>query len=239
MNAKNNPPNAFLSLRDKRLRLDHGPRLMGVLNVTSDSFSDGGLYLDPQAAVEYGLRLAEQGADLIDVGGESTRPGAEPVNAAEQIRRVVPVISGLRQSGLQVPLSVDTRSAAVAEAALDAGADAVNDVAALREDQRMVEVVGHYRAGLFLMHMRGTPANMQTNPHYDNVVGEVRGFLDERVAFAVAGGVRRECLAVDPGIGCYSSIWTGWASSACPSCSACRASASSASCWVGTGRTSV
>ena len=174
---------------------------MGVLNVTPDSFSDGGLYLDPQAAVDHGLRLAEQGADLIDVGGESTRPGAKPVPAAEQIRRVVPVISGLRRASLKLPLSIDTRSAAVAEAALEAGADAVNDVAALRHDRRMIEVVRDYRAGLFLMHMRGTSADMQADPRYHDVVAEVSAFLGERAAFALAGGVRREGIALDPGIG--------------------------------------
>jgi dihydropteroate synthase len=174
---------------------------MGVLNVTPDSFSDGGLYLEPQAAVGHGVRMVEQGADLIDVGGESTRPGADPIGADEQHRRVIPVICGLRQAGVQVPISIDTRSAKVAEAALQAGADAVNDVSALRHDGRLVEVVRDSGAGLLLMHMRGTPQDMQVDPRYGDVVAEVRGFLAERAALASDAGVPGECIAVDPGIG--------------------------------------
>jgi dihydropteroate synthase len=145
--------------------------------------------------------MAAEGADIIDVGGESTRPGSEPVSAAEQVRRVVPVIEGLRAAGLRVPISVDTRLAEVATAALDVGADAVNDVSALRQDPALAVVVREYRAGLVLMHMRGTPATMQDEPKYGDVVAEVCAFLRERVRFALESGVERECIAVDPGIG--------------------------------------
>jgi len=190
-----------LTMRDRRLAFDEGPRIMGVLNVTPDSFSDGGLYADPRAAVEHGLRMAADGADLLDVGGESTRPGAEPVSAGEQLRRVVPVIRGLREAGLSVPISVDTRLAEVAAGALVAGADAVNDVSALRDDPELAAVVREYRAGLVLMHMQGTPATMQREPQYEDVVEEVAAFLGARVEAAAAAGVGREYLAVDPGIG--------------------------------------
>jgi dihydropteroate synthase len=190
-----------LVLGEKVLHFDRGPRIMGVLNVTPDSFSDGGLYLAPRAAIEHGLRMAAEGADIIDVGGESTRPGSEPVPAAEQIRRVVPVIEGLRAAGLRVPISVDARLAEVAAAALDAGADAVNDVTALRDDPALVGVVRDYRAGLVLMHMQGTPATMQDEPQYEDVVAQVAAFLRERVRFALEAGVERECVAIDPGIG--------------------------------------
>ncbi|UCG34218.1 MAG: dihydropteroate synthase [Phycisphaerales bacterium] len=190
-----------LVLGEKVLHFDRGPRIMGVLNVTPDSFSDGGLYMEPRAAIEHGLRLAADGADIIDVGGESTRPGSEPVTATEQMRRVVPVIEGLRAAGLRVPISIDARLAEVAAAALEAGADAINDVAALRGDPALVGVAREYRAGLVLMHMRGTPATMQDEPEYEDVVGEVAAFLHERVKFALEAGIERECIVVDPGIG--------------------------------------
>lgn len=190
-----------LVLGEKLLHFDRGPRIMGVLNVTPDSFSDGGLYMEPRAAIEHGLRMASEGADIIDVGGESTRPGSGPVSAAEQIRRVVPVIEGLRAAGLRVPISVDTRLAEVATAALEVGADVVNDVSALRHDPALAAVVREYRAGLVLMHMRGTPATMQDEPEYGDVVTEVCVFLRGRVRFALESGVERECIAVDPGIG--------------------------------------
>jgi dihydropteroate synthase len=177
------------------------PVVMGVVNVTPDSFSDGGLYLDVAAAVAHGLDLESEGAAILDVGGESTRPGAEPVSAEEELRRVVPVIEGLRAAGAQARISVDTSKAAVAAAALDAGATIVNDVTALRGDDAMVGVVAERGAECCLMHMLGEPRTMQQNPHYDEVVSEVKDFLEARMAFAVAHGVAEERILLDPGIG--------------------------------------
>jgi dihydropteroate synthase len=171
--------------------------IMGVLNVTPDSFSDGGKFLGADLAVEYAREMARGGADIIDVGGESTRPGAAPVSAEEEMLRVLPVIERLRD----VVVSVDTTKAVVAEQALAAGARIVNDISALRFDSRMVEVVRDAGAGVVLMHMQGTPQTMQENPHYDDVIAEVRSFLAERVAFAESHGLKKSQIAVDPGIG--------------------------------------
>jgi dihydropteroate synthase len=173
---------------------------MGVLNVTPDSFSDGGLYLDVEAAVAHGEELARDGAALVDVGGESTRPGAEPVAGGEEIERVVPVVERLTTGGVTV--SIDTRKAAVASAALQAGARIVNDVSAFRHDPSMVELVAGAGAGCCLMHMLGDdPRTMQAEPRYDDVVSEVKSFLEERLAFAVGEGVREDSVWLDPGIG--------------------------------------
>ncbi len=189
-----------LEIRGRRFTL--GPRswLMGVLNVTPDSFSDGGAFLDPAQAVDHGLALESEGADIVDIGGESTRPGSRPVPEAEEIARVLPVIGGLRRRS-RVLLSVDTTKAAVARAALDAGADLVNDTSALRADPAMAGVVAASGAGLVLMHMRGIPLTMQDAPHYDDVMGEIMGFLDERLRAAAAAGIPAERIAVDPGLG--------------------------------------
>ena len=174
--------------------------LVGVVNVTPDSFSDGGLHLDPQDAAAHGLRLAEESADVLDVGGESTRPGAKPVSAADEIARVVPVIELLVAGRPDVPVSVDTRKPDVAAAALAAGASIVNDVGAGAEPG-MFEAVAGTAAGMILMHMRGEPRTMQEDPVYDDVVGEVTRFLHERCDAAEAAGIPRERLCVDPGIG--------------------------------------
>jgi dihydropteroate synthase len=174
-------------------------KLMGVVNVTPDSFSDGGLYLDPQAAIEHGRELAEAGADILDVGGESTRPGAAAVAVAEELRRVEPVVAGLADLGIAI--SVDTSKAPVAEAALDAGATIVNDVTALRGDPAMAGLVAERGAGLVLMHMAGDPRTMQVNPEYVDVITEVRDFLAARLAFATAAGVDKSRIWLDPGIG--------------------------------------
>jgi len=174
-------------------------RLMGVVNVTPDSFSDGGLYLDPAAAVAHGRELAEAGAVVLDVGGESTRPGAEPVGAEEELRRVVPVVRGLRDCGCE--LSVDTSKAAVAAAAIDAGATIVNDVTALRGDPEMAALCAERDATVVLMHMLGEPRTMQNDPRYDDVVAEVKAFLAERLAAATAAGIAAERVWLDPGIG--------------------------------------
>ncbi len=175
------------------------PLVMGVVNVTPDSFSDGGRFLDARAAIAHGRRLAGEGAGILDVGGESTRPGAEAVAEAEQLRRIVPVVEGLAGTGAEV--SVDTTRAAVARGALDAGATIVNDVTALRGDPALAELVAERGARLCLMHMRGEPRTMQDDPRYDDVVDDVRAFLEERVAVAVAAGVPDDRIWVDPGIG--------------------------------------
>jgi dihydropteroate synthase len=172
---------------------------MGVVNVTPDSFSDGGRFLAPASAIAHGEALVEAGADLLDVGGESTRPGADPVSAEEELRRVVPVVEGLARSGL--PVSIDTTKAAVAAAALDAGARIVNDVSAGRFDPDLLPVVAERGAGLVLMHMLGEPRTMQDAPAYDDVVVDVGDVLVERLAAAEAAGVGRAACCIDPGIG--------------------------------------
>ncbi|MDX6698488.1 MAG: dihydropteroate synthase [Solirubrobacteraceae bacterium] len=172
---------------------------MGVVNVTPDSFSDGGLFLDEDAAVAHGERLVAEGAEIVDVGGESTRPGAEPVSVAEEERRVVPVIE--RLAGVAPQVSIDTSKAAVATAALAAGATMVNDVTALRAEPELATVVARSGAECCLMHMLGEPRTMQDNPRYDDVVSDVKAFLEERIAFATGEGIAEDRLLVDPGIG--------------------------------------
>ena len=174
--------------------------VMGVINVTPDSFSDGGRFLDPEAAVAHGVALAEEGADILDVGGESTRPGASYVDEATELARVLPVVEALAVK-TDTPISIDTRKSAVARAALEAGASMVNDVSAGRDDPEMLATVAEHGAALVLMHMQGTPRTMQDNPCYGDVVEEVAAFLAERCAAAEAAGVRPESLVVDPGIG--------------------------------------
>ena len=174
-------------------------RLMGIVNVTPDSFSDGGLYLDAERAIEHGRELHAQGAEIVDVGGESTRPGAAEVPAGEERARTEPVVAGLVEAG--IPVSVDTSKAAVAEAALDAGARMVNDVTALRGDPGLAGVCAERDCEVVLMHMLGTPRTMQDDPRYDDVVADVRAFLGERIEAAVAAGVAEERIWVDPGIG--------------------------------------
>jgi dihydropteroate synthase len=173
---------------------------MGIVNVTPDSFSDGGLFLDAPAAVEHGRRLAAEGAAILDVGGESTRPGAEPVTPEEELRRVLPVIETLAGDG-SARVSIDTTKPAVARAALEAGAGLVNDVSAFRLDPAMAALVAESGAGCCLMHMLGEPRTMQDDPRYDDVVSEVKAFLEERLAFAVAEGIPEERVWLDPGIG--------------------------------------
>jgi dihydropteroate synthase len=172
---------------------------MGIVNVTPDSFSDGGLWLRHEDAVEHGRDLVAQGAAILDIGGESTRPGAEPVAAGEELRRVVPVVEGLRDAGAQV--SIDTTKATVAAAALDAGATLVNDVSALRFDPELAAVVADRGCDVCLMHMLGEPRTMQDDPRYDDVVDDVRAFLEERLAYAVSEGIAEERVLLDPGIG--------------------------------------
>jgi dihydropteroate synthase len=172
--------------------------IMGVVNVTPDSFSDGGRYLDAAAAIAHGRQLASEGATILDVGGESTRPGADPVSPDEELRRVVPVVESLVDAAR---VSIDTSKVAVARAALDAGADYVNDVTAFRSEPELAGLVAERGVDCCLMHMLGTPRTMQHDPRYDDVVSEVKAFLEERLAFAVREGVAEERVMLDPGIG--------------------------------------
>ncbi|HEY5427680.1 MAG TPA: dihydropteroate synthase [Solirubrobacteraceae bacterium] len=175
--------------------------VMGIVNVTPDSFSDGGRYVHAPAAIAHGLALEADGAGILDVGGESTRPGAEPVSRVDELARVVPVIEGLRAAGTRARISIDTSKAAVARAALAAGADMVNDVTALRGDPEMADVVAEHRVDCCLMHMLGEPRTMQRDPHYDDVVDDVAAFLSARMAFATSRGVAADRILLDPGIG--------------------------------------
>ncbi len=175
-------------------------RIMGVVNVTPDSFSDGGRFASAQAAVDHALRLAEDGADILDIGGESTRPGAAPVAEGEERDRVIPVIEALAAQ-TQTPISIDTRKAAVARAAVAAGASIWNDVSALSHDEASVETAASLGCAVVLMHAQGDPRTMQDNPHYEDVVAEVLGYLAGRIELCVAAGVERARLIVDPGVG--------------------------------------
>ncbi len=173
--------------------------VMGIVNVTPDSFSDGGLWLDPEAAIAHGKALAQAGAALVDIGGESTRPGAEPIGEELERVRAVPVVAALATAGLRI--SIDTTKLRVAEAALAAGAAYVNDVSAFRDDPELAGLVADRRADCCLMHMRGEPRTMQAAPLYDDVVDDVKAFLLERVEFAIAEGIREHHIQLDPGIG--------------------------------------
>jgi dihydropteroate synthase len=178
---------------------DPVPKVMGIVNVTPDSFSDGGRLAGTREAMDHALRLVEEGADLLDLGGESSRPGSEPVGVEEELRRVLPVVDALA-AAVRVPLSIDTTKAEVARRALRAGAAIVNDITAMA-DPEMIRVVAEAGAGAVLMHMRGVPRNMQEDPRYEDVVREVYDFLAHRLDWAVARGIPRERIAVDPGIG--------------------------------------
>jgi dihydropteroate synthase len=186
--------------RGQSWQLGGFPKLMGIVNVTPDSFSDGGTFLDQDRAVEQCLRLIADGADLIDLGGESTRPGATPIDEAEELRRVIPVVAELARHS-SVPLSIDTTKASVAERALDAGAAIVNDISGLRLDPRMPAICARAEAGVICMHMQGTPQTMQIDPHYADVVREVSDFLAERLSVLEGCGIARDHVVIDPGIG--------------------------------------
>ena len=186
--------------RGKSFELGQRTWLIGVVNVTPDSFFDGGLYFEPARAIERALALAAEGADIIDVGGESSRPGSSPISAKEEKRRILPVVEVVKQRpGLLV--SVDTTKAEVAEAALAAGADIINDISAGRFDPRMLPLAAESGAGIVLMHMKGTPRTMQISPHYDDLLGEVKTFLRERLEAAESCGLAPESVLLDPGIG--------------------------------------
>ena len=178
-----------------------GPAVVGILNITPDSFSDGGEFLDPGAAAEHAATMLDEGADILDVGGESTRPGSDPVSQEEEIQRVIPVLERILSVRPEAVISVDTYRSGTATAALEAGASLVNDVTALRGDPRIASVIQEAACPVILMHMQGEPKTMQKEPHYEDVVREVRNFLAERAEYAVAAGIRPENVILDPGIG--------------------------------------
>lgn len=192
--------NRQLVIGGRRYDLQRRPLIMGVLNVTPDSFSDGGQFLALEAAVAQAEAMIAAGADILDIGGESTRPFSEPVPLEEELRRVLPVIRAIRRLS-RIPLSIDTYKAAVAAAALEAGADMINDISACRFDPDMASLAARAGVPLVLMHMQGTPRDMQLNPHYDDVVGEVKAFLRERRDYAISQGVAPERIILDVGIG--------------------------------------
>ena len=191
---------AYWQLKTRRLDFPPRPLVMGILNVTPDSFSDGGQFIAATAAIEHGLRLAEEGAELIDVGGESTRPYSEPVAEAEELRRVLPTVQALAEQ-TSVPISIDTSKAAVAREAVAAGAEIINDVTALTGDERMVETALDTAAAVCAMHMLGTPQTMQDNPAYHDVVAEVSEYLRQRRDALITAGIAQDKIALDPGIG--------------------------------------
>ncbi len=182
------------------LNLSSRTHIMGILNVTPDSFSDGGLYYEPEKAIEHALKLIEDGADIIDIGGESTRPGSEPVPEEEELKRVIPVIKRLRRES-KIPISIDTYKSKVARQALDAGASMVNDISGLRFDPEMKKVVAEYKVPVVLMHIKGTPKTMQTNPSYEALIPEIMDYLREGIMIALESGIREDLIIIDPGIG--------------------------------------
>ncbi|HEX4609116.1 MAG TPA: dihydropteroate synthase [Urbifossiella sp.] len=186
--------------RGHRFAIDRQPLVMGIVNVTPDSFSDGGRFADPAAAVDHALALAAEGADILDVGGESTRPGAAPVSESDELARVLPVVAALARR-TTVPLSVDTMKASVARRCLDAGAAVINDISGLTADPALPGVVAAAGAGVVVMHMQGTPETMQVNPTYADVVGEVAAFLEARLHALAGAGISPHAVCLDPGIG--------------------------------------
>lgn len=187
-------------VRGQSLDLTHCALLMGIVNVTPDSFSDGGSFLDPLAACKQGLKLVEEGADILDIGGESTRPGSHSVPLEEEIQRVIPVIEKLRRE-TKALISIDTNKAPVAQAAMDAGADIINDITGLRGDANMTSVVSQSGAGVIIMHMKGTPRTMQDAPAYQDIMSEIGDFFRQSVALALSSGIDPMSIALDPGIG--------------------------------------
>lgn len=194
-----------LALKNQRIELGRRTCIMGILNVTPDSFSDGGRFFDTEAAIDHAERMVKAGADIIDIGGESTRPFSDPVSAAEEADRVLPVIEKLT-SRLSVPISIDTTKAAVARQALAAGAAIVNDISSLRIDPDIAGVAAECGAPLILMHMKGTPKTMQEHPRYDDLIGEIRDFLERAIETAMAAGIPRNGIIADPGIGFGKTI---------------------------------
>ncbi len=193
-------PSFDFYLGESKLCLGHETKIMGVLNVTPDSFSDGGLFRDPDLAVRQALKMEREGAHLIDVGGESSRPGSRPVSAKEEIRRIKPVLKRLSKK-IKIPISVDTYKYEVAHAALDEGARVVNDIYALRGDKRLAKLIARYKAGVVLMHMQGDPATMQSAPRYRDLIKEITHVLKRAINSALEAGIDRSSIAIDPGFG--------------------------------------
>ncbi len=200
------PPGPILFFMSKTLKFKEGEieldesKIMGILNVTPDSFFDGGKYIDTDRAVERALEMEKEGANIIDIGGESTRPFSEPVPLDEELKRVIPVIEKIRKKS-DIPISIDTRKSKVAEEALKRGANIVNDISGLRDDPEMVNVIKKFNAGCIIMHIRGTPKTMQENPYYEDTVKEIKQELLERVNIALKTGIEKERIVIDPGIG--------------------------------------
>lgn len=192
--------NRHLKTAKRELNISNKVLIMGALNVTPDSFSDGGKFLTKDNAVKRALEMEREGADIIDIGGESSRPGAEPVSEDEEQNRVIPVINELNGK-LEIPISIDTYKSNVAEKAMDAGAEIINDISGLRFDDRMLDIVNHTKAGLIIMHMKGKPRTMQDNPSYKDTIQEIYDFLKERTDYALSNGIERERIIIDPGIG--------------------------------------
>ncbi len=180
------------------------PEIMGILNVTPDSFSDGGNFFSHENAIAHAIKMINDGADIIDIGGESSRPGAESVNADDELRRVIPVIEGIRQENNSIRISIDTVKYEVAEAAIEAGADIINDIGGLEIEPRLAELAAKHSKPMIIMHMKGTPRTMQQDPHYENVTNDILTFLKEKTEFARAKGVRE--IIIDPGIGFGKSV---------------------------------
>ncbi len=191
---------SFWQCGSYRLNLIKRPLIMGILNITPDSFSDGRLFMDTGKAIEHALRMEQEGADIIDIGGESTRPNALPVSEAEELRRILPVMKTLSRK-LKIPLSIDTTKAEVARQAIDHGVSIINDISGLTRDRKMSAIAAQSKAGVILMHAKGTPQTMQRSPRYKNVVSEVYRFLEEQIRQAMEAGISKARLAVDPGIG--------------------------------------
>ena len=189
-----------LQVNGKDILLGQKTWIMGILNVTPDSFSDGGFYYKKDQAVDRGLEMIAEGADIIDIGGESTRPGSDPVPAQEEIRRVVPVIAELRKK-TKALISVDTSKSEVAQKVLDAGADIINDISAFRFDPKMLPLLARWNVPVIIMHMKGIPKSMQNAPYYDDLLAEIKNFLDERITTATSYGIKKEKIIIDPGIG--------------------------------------
>lgn len=189
-----------LRWRDFDLDLSSKTHVMGILNITPDSFSDGGLFYEPERALEHALKMVEDGADIVDIGGESTRPGSEPLPEEEEIRRVVPVIKRL-SAQIKVPISIDTYKSRVARAAIEAGASIVNDISGLRFDPEMKKVVAEYKVPVVIMHIKGTPKTMQLNPTYEALIPEIMDYLREGIMIAKEAGIPEELIIIDPGIG--------------------------------------
>lgn len=200
IDQKEKPQKFYLKFKDKTLDLSSRTHIMGILNVTPDSFSDGGKFLSTDSAIAHAIKMAEAGADMIDIGAESTRPGAMPISESEELDRILPVLLGLKKE-IKIPLSVDTYKSQVAEQALKNGADLINDISGLRFDPAMKDVVAKYSSPVVLMHIKGDPKNMQQNPNYENLMDEIYLYLAESIDLALRAGVLKTNIIVDPGIG--------------------------------------